>query len=94
MPANETGTEIGLRQPYPGLRPFEPDEALKLHGARLTPRSCCGGFLRIDSSRLWAIREAASLHWCERGCSRRFIGTADRRDVAMADLHHAPGDVR
>src|ERR1035441_5839304 len=32
MPANEAAAGIGLRQPYPGLRPFEPDEALKFHG--------------------------------------------------------------
>src|SRR5712692_740897 len=31
-PANEVAVAIGLRQPYPGLRPFEPDEALKFHG--------------------------------------------------------------
>src|SRR3954468_4437216 len=32
MPANEIAAEIGLRQPYPGLRPFEPDEELKFYG--------------------------------------------------------------
>lgn len=32
MPAHEIAGEIGLRQPYPGLRPFEPDEALKFYG--------------------------------------------------------------
>src|ERR1035438_1751806 len=28
----EEAPSIGLRQPYPGLRPFEPDEAMKFYG--------------------------------------------------------------
>src|SRR5437763_5187841 len=32
MPASEAAARIGVRQPYPGLRPFEPDEALKFYG--------------------------------------------------------------
>jgi formylglycine-generating enzyme required for sulfatase activity/energy-coupling factor transporter ATP-binding protein EcfA2 len=32
MPANEAASGIGIRQPYPGLRTFEPDEALKFYG--------------------------------------------------------------
>ncbi|MSV29798.1 MAG: hypothetical protein EXQ52_13790 [Bryobacterales bacterium] len=32
MPANEAAAGTGIRQPYPGLRTFEPDEALKFHG--------------------------------------------------------------
>src|ERR1019366_8505411 len=32
MPAGELVAGIGVIQPYPGLRPFQPDEALKFHG--------------------------------------------------------------
>ena len=32
MPASEAVPMVGVVQPYPGLRPFEPDEALKFHG--------------------------------------------------------------
>lgn len=32
MPASEAVTGIAVTQPYPGLRPFEPDEELKFYG--------------------------------------------------------------
>src|SRR6266852_1179846 len=31
----EVASSMGLRQPYPGLRPFEPDEAMKFYGREI-----------------------------------------------------------
>src|SRR6266852_3924497 len=31
----EVASSMGLRQPYPGLRPFEPDEAIKFYGREI-----------------------------------------------------------
>ena len=32
MPRTEAASGVGTRQPYPGLRPFEPEEAIKFYG--------------------------------------------------------------
>ena len=75
--------------PFPGLRPFEPDEDHCSSAARRRSTSCCARLRQRAFCRSSARRAAASRRWCVRADSRRSTAASWSRPARAGAWHHA-----